>query len=206
MTRQRTKGTLSAATNSSVAGKLVPIPIEHKTTDAKREDRRGPEMSGVGPRRGDPAPRGRAAPLPSVPDAHRYTIGDLEAETGFNQRTIRYYITQGLLAPAHGRGPSATYNLGHLLRLRMIGLLKAAYRPLDEIRARLAELSDREIAAMLEVETAPPEDRWRRVQLHPDIELHVRERTTGRDGALEEAVDLIVGLTRPVIDRLEDAP
>lgn len=144
--------------------------------------------------------------MPAVPDAHRYTIGDLEAETGFNQRTIRYYITQGLLAPAHGRGPSATYDLGHLLRLRMIALLKAAYRPLDEIRARLAELSDREIAALLEVETAPPEDRWRRVQLHPDIELHVRERATGRDGALEEAVDLIVGLTRPVIDRLEDAP
>jgi len=144
--------------------------------------------------------------MPTVPDAHRYTIGDLEAETGFNQRTIRYYITQGLLAPAHGRGPSATYDLGHLLRLRMIALLKAAYRPLDEIRARLAELSDREIAAMLEVETAPPEDRWRRVQLHPDIELHVRERSSGRDGALEEAVDLIVGLTRPVIDRLEDAP
>jgi DNA-binding transcriptional MerR regulator len=181
----------------------VPKPIERTTTGTERDERPDPEPD-TGRRRGARAPRGRVAPLPTAPDPHRYTIGDLEAETGFNQRTIRYYITQGLLAPAHGRGPSATYDLGHLLRLRMIALLKAAHRPLDEIRARLADLSDREIAAMLEIETAPPEDRWRRVQLHPDIELHVRERGTGRDGALADAVDLIVGLARPVIDRLED--
>lgn len=183
----------------------MPIPIERKTTETGRDEPAGRESS-TGRRRGERPPRGRTTPLPTAPDPHRYTIADLEAETGFNQRTIRYYITQGLLAPAHGRGPSATYDLGHLLRLRMIALLKAAYRPLEEIRARLADLSDREIAAMLEIETAPPEDRWRRVQLHPDIELHVRERGSGRDSALADAVDLIVGLARPVIDRLEDGP
>jgi DNA-binding transcriptional MerR regulator len=140
-----------------------------------------------------------------VPEAHQYGISDLERETGFNARTIRYYIAKGLLPPAHGRGPSATYTLGHLLRLRLIQLLKAEFVPLEEIKDRLDLLSDREIAAMLNIRTRPPEDHWRRIELHPDIELHVRY-SGGKepDPALEEAVDLIVGLSRPVIERLGD--
>ena len=90
----------------------------------------------------------------------------------------RFAITSPrvLLPPAHGRGPSATYDLGHLLRLRMIQLLKDAERlPLEDIKTRLADLTDRDIAAMLEVQTRPVEDRWRRLQLHPDVELHIRD-------------------------------
>ena len=54
------------------------------------------------------------------PRPARYTIADLERETGVSARTIRYYISEGLLQPAYGRGPSATYDADHLLRLRMI--------------------------------------------------------------------------------------
>ncbi len=158
---------------------------------------------GVG--RGAEPPPGRRSVPPTPPERYRYTMTELEEQTGLNARTIRYYVSQGLIPSAHGRGPSATYDLGHLLRLKAIQLLKAEYRPLEEIKARLGELSDQEIAALLEVETAPPEDRWRRVLLHPDIELHVRERGgRGRDAALDDAVELIIGLARPVIDRLED--
>jgi hypothetical protein len=54
-------------------------------------------------------------------------------------------------------------------------------------------MRDTELAAMLEVETAPPEDRWRRVMLHPDLELHVREQGgRTRDYTFEKVVDLIV--------------
>lgn len=159
----------------------------------------------LGLARGVQPPRGRPAPIPMPPDPHRYSMADLERETGFNARTIRYYISQGLLPPAHGRGPSATYDLGHLLRLRMIKLLKAEHLPLDDIKSRLSDLTDREIAAILEVQTRPAEDRWRRVQLHPDIELHVRERAgRQRDPVLEEAVDLIVRFAKPVIDQMEE--
>jgi len=129
---------------------------------------------------------------------------DLVAETDLTPRTIRFYISQGLLPPAHGRGPTATYDLSHLLRLRAILLLKNSYLPLEEIRTRLQDLTDDEIAAMLEIQTRPPEDRWRRIQLHPDIELHVRERSgERRDLALDGAVDHIVGLARQVLDDLE---
>ena len=35
----------------------------------------------------------------------RYSMADLERLTGFSSRTIRYYIQEGLIRAAHGRGP-----------------------------------------------------------------------------------------------------
>ena len=63
------------------------------------------------------------------------------------------------------------------------------------------------VAAMLEVETAPPEDRWRRVHLHPDLELHVREQGgRNRNYTFEKVVDLIVKQSEILIDQqLRDA-
>ena len=145
--------------------------------------------------RGRSLPRGRTIPEVHIPDRHRYTIAELEQHTAVPARTIRYYISQGLIAPAHGRGPSATYDRDHLLRLQAIVRLKETNAPLDDIKATLAELSDADIAAMLEIETAPPEDRWRRIELHPDIELHVRERAgKRRDYDFERLIDKLVRL------------
>jgi hypothetical protein len=74
---------------------------------------------------------------------------------------------------------------------------------LQEIRDRLNGLTDDDIAALLNVQTEPAQEFWRRIELHPDIELHVRQR--GRnDPAMDDAVDLIVGLSRPVIERLDE--
>lgn len=155
------------------------------------------------PRRGVPPPPGRPAPLPSAPPTPRYSLSDLERETKISGRTIRYYITEGLLPPAYGRGPSATYDLGHLLRLRHIAALREQRLGLQEIRERLAGLTDDDIAALLNVQTEPTQDFWRRIELHPDIELHIRQRNR-TDPAMDDAVDLIVGLSRPVIERLEE--
>ncbi len=149
-------------------------------------------------------PIGRAS-RPAVPvPRYRYEITELEEETGIPPRTIRYYISRGLLAPAYGRGPSATYDLGHLLRLRLITRYKQERRPLGEIRERLGEMSDADVEAALGMQVAPPTDTWRRILLHPDIELHVRDQPAGADNdAFNDAVELIVGLAQPVIDRLD---
>ena len=65
-------------------------------------------------------------------------------------------------------------------------------------------MSDAEVEAALGVQVAPPADTWRRVQLHQDIELHIRLPPPGvTDEAFNEAVELIVGLAQPVIDRLD---
>jgi DNA-binding transcriptional MerR regulator len=147
-------------------------------------------------------PVGSAAIGTKAADPYRYTMADLEAETGLSARTIRYYITEGLLPAARGRGVGATYSPTHLLRLKAIGLLKKDNTPLEQIRQRLHDMRDTELAAMLEVETAPPEDRWRRVMLHPDLELHVRERGgRNRDYTFEQVVDLIVKQSEILIDQ-----
>jgi DNA-binding transcriptional MerR regulator len=152
-------------------------------------------------------PVGSAAIGTKTPEPYRYTMADLEAETGLSARTIRFYITQGLLPAARGRGVGATYGPTHLLRLKAIGLLKKDNSPLEQIRQRLQDMRDPELAAMLEVETAPPEDRWRRVHLHPDLELHVREQGgRNRNYTFEKVVDLIVKQSEILIDQqLRDA-
>ncbi len=139
-----------------------------------------------------------------VGPAGRYAMSDLERETGFTARTIRYYITQGLLPPAHGRGPSATYDRTHLLRLKAIGVLKERHLPLDEIKAELGNLRDEEIARQLGQPSAPNEERWRRLRIHPDIELHVRERSGPNvDAAFVRAVDLITRQARLLVEDLD---
>ena len=147
-------------------------------------------------------PVGSAAIGTTTADPYRYTMADLEEQTGLSARTIRFYITEGLLPPARGRGVGATYSPAHLLRLKAIELLKKDNTPLQQIRQRLQDMRDTELAAMLEVETAPPEDRWRRVMLHPDLELHVRERGgRTRDYTFERVVDLIVKQSEILIDQ-----
>jgi DNA-binding transcriptional MerR regulator len=142
--------------------------------------------------------------MPRSLDPYRYAIGDLERETGINPRTVRYYISEGLLPPAHGRGPTATYDLGHLLRLRAIRQLQGNYLPLAEIKEQLGRLDDDQIAAMLNIQSSPLEDRWRRVLLHADIEIHVRERgDVRRDSDFDKAVDRIIDVARAVVADLE---
>ena len=98
------------------------------------------------------------ARLPAAPEPYRYSIADLERETGITSRTIRYYITEGMLPPAYGRGPSATYDLGHLLRLQMIARLKREGMPLQDIKERLGGMEDQQIASLLRIQMRPAED------------------------------------------------
>jgi DNA-binding transcriptional MerR regulator len=134
----------------------------------------------------------------------RYTIADLERETGVSSRTIRYYIAEGLLQPAYGRGPSATYDSDHLLRLQLIQQLKDSRLPLIEIKERLSQLTPDDIAVMLRVQLEPTAETWKHYQLHQDLTIAVRDRPTGsREIAYEHAFDLIVEYARTVLDDLE---
>jgi DNA-binding transcriptional MerR regulator len=153
-----------------------------------------------GSQRGSALPVGSAAIGSPRAEPYRYTIADLEKATEISPRNIRYYISQGLLPAARGRGVGATYGPAHLLRLQAIKVLKEQNTPLEDIRRQLEDMNDAQLAAMLQVETAPPEDRWRRIRLDDDLELHVRERGgKSRDYALEQVVDTIVKQAEIVI-------
>jgi DNA-binding transcriptional MerR regulator len=95
-----------------------------------------------------------------VPIEPSYTIADLARLTGVNVRTIRYYLAQGLLPASGESGPGAHYGEGHLDRLRLTKRLQAQHLPLSEIRQRLAELTNADVAGLVatvdEPSIAPP--------------------------------------------------
>ncbi len=71
-----------------------------------------------------------------------YPIVDLDGKVrGVTERTIRYYIQEGVLPPPQGAGPSSYYSLEHLTRLSLVWRFKAALLPLSQIKQLMSELS-----------------------------------------------------------------
>lgn len=79
----------------------------------------------------------------------KYTLKELESQSGFGSRTIRNYIDKGLLPGAYSRGRYASYGQEHLDRLLFLRKLKNRGRlPLDEIRRLLLQLSPQKIKSI----------------------------------------------------------
>jgi len=76
------------------------------------------------------------------PQVQEFSLGELAERAGVTPRTIRYYISNGLLPGPASRGPKATYGRGHLDRLRLIKRLQEQYLPLAEIRRAIEDLDD----------------------------------------------------------------
>jgi DNA-binding transcriptional MerR regulator len=81
-------------------------------------------------------------------DDARFTLESLCERADVTVRTVRYYISEGLLPPPSGSGPAARYGQAHLDRLAVIAMLKDRYLPLREIRRTLDTLTAPDIAAM----------------------------------------------------------
>ena len=116
----------------------------------------------------------------------RFTIDELVDSTGVQPRRIRYYIQQGLVSPAAGRGRSSYYTRTHVEELEKIRELQQRNLSHDEIRDALkpARTNDQELDGEI----------WKRVILHPDRELHLRS------GAPEHVEALVLQL-REIADR-----
>ena len=84
-----------------------------------------------------------------MPTDASYTIADLARLTGLNVRTIRYWISQGLVPASGESGPGAHYGQGHLDRLQLIQRLQGEFLPNAEIRRRITPLSDSEVASLV---------------------------------------------------------
>jgi DNA-binding transcriptional MerR regulator len=140
--------------------------------------------------------------LSKMRDRDDYSIAEVQDLTGLTGRTVRYYVSQDLIPPAHGRGPSATYDRSHILRLNAIQKLKADGLALDEIKRQLNGMTDRQIASTYESEVRATGESWRRIELHPDIELHVRNRPMPEGHEIEETVRWILDTIRPTVERI----
>lgn len=95
--------------------------------------------------------------MPSNLDA-RYNLTELADLAGVTPRTVRYYLSQGLLPAVGTAGPGAKYDDGHLARLRLIRRLQREHQPLAEIRRNLESLDDAEIVALDEPTSPGPTD------------------------------------------------
>ena len=86
-----------------------------------------------------------------------YDIQELVKVSGIPRRTIYFYVQQALLPPPEGAGLAAYYTNQHLLRLRLIPILRRQGLRLDEIRQRFAEMSAEEMQHLADEQpSAPP--------------------------------------------------
>ena len=117
-----------------------------------------------------------------------YSIGKLAEEAECTVRTIRHYISEGVLPTPESTGKYAKYTTSHLNRLRLIQRLKESFLPLAEIRKRITNLSDSEVESLLSPTPntrlqSPNTQRltpnatrhtWERIEIDVDLELHLR--------------------------------
>ncbi|HTK07519.1 MAG TPA: MerR family transcriptional regulator [Ktedonobacteraceae bacterium] len=80
------------------------------------------------------------------------TIEELAERVGVPVRTIRFYITEGLIPGPERRGKATAYGDEQLLRLRLVRRLSDRRVALAEIRAILTPLSLDEVRTLLEEE------------------------------------------------------
>lgn len=76
-----------------------------------------------------------------------YTVAELAVAAGEKERTVRYYVQEGVLPSPGATGPGAHYDDSHLARLRLIRRMQADGLQLAEIRERLGALSEEAIQA-----------------------------------------------------------
>jgi DNA-binding transcriptional MerR regulator len=86
------------------------------------------------------------------------TLADVARLADVTPRTVRYYVAQGLLPSPGQAGPGSRYPESTLLRLQLIREMQRNHLPLAEIRARLAGVSDVEIAGLVTPAAPAPAD------------------------------------------------
>ena len=130
-----------------------------------------------------------------------------------SERTVRFYVSRGLVAPPDGRGPAATYSYRHLLQVLAVKLRQMEGATLDVITRELSEMTgdvlERRVAAALGPEIPAPSqlrvgDAGRafqaRMRVAPDSDWETAGRPTDgwRHIAIAPGVELHVSLDHPL--------
>jgi len=116
----------------------------------------------------------------------RYWISELADLTGVSPRTIRYYITEGLLPPPEIQGKYAVFDEGYVVRLKLIKYLKDAYLPLREIKMLLDRWDEHQIRDKLAEFEQNPFEAARNLGRIPSTHLPSSE-----SGAKESAAEYL---------------
>ena len=117
------------------------------------------------------------------------TMQDLCDRSGIPVRTIRFYITERLLAGPEGRGSATFYTDEHLIRLLLIREMSLLRLPLVEIRERLERVSSAELGQMLS-----------------DMELRSRSEAATNSGSPKEYISAMLTRVREQRGAYEPSP
>jgi DNA-binding transcriptional MerR regulator len=79
----------------------------------------------------------------------QYLIHEVAEKAGVSTRTIRYYITEGLLPPPSNRGRYASYDPAYIDLIRLIRQLKDSFLPLKEIKLLVHDISPERVQELL---------------------------------------------------------
>jgi len=134
----------------------------------------------------------------AAPSANRYSIDELATLAGVTQRTVRFYIAEGLLDRPEGEKRGAHYLQRHLDQLLLIRRWSDAGLSLDrirELRAGGAEDPPPHRVAPGSVEV------WSRITLADGLEVHVEP---GRSGLTPEQVRAFVRQAQAAYRHLRD--
>ena len=148
-----------------------------------------------------------------------YTIEEIEEETGFDRRTIAYYVQEGLLPKVGRRGPRTRYPRPYVDRLLFIQKIRALQDrgqlgnyTLEDIKEIFETVPERMIADIVSgrepLEVAPygRSARGSREPLGSPRERIERLRSwSERQRAVEEGLGLAMPSRRPASLRLEAA-
>lgn len=157
--------------------------------------------------------RGLASHVSGLVDSIGVRPTNASARAAPSARSIRYYVSNGLLDRPEGTGTSATYGYRHFLQLLAVKIRQREGATLETIKREMSELTgdalERRVATSLAAALgATAETRrvnadgdgpssWRRVVIADGVELHVRDDSpSANDGtvlAMREAVRSALG-------------
>ncbi len=130
-------------------------------------------------------------------------------------RSVRFYVSSGLMDRPEGTGTAATYNYRHLLQLLSIKIRQREGQSLESIKSEMKDITgdalERKIATSLAPAlgagadtTAKRDDdesySWKRIPVADGIELHVRSDSPA---SRDEAVIAIREAARAALGRAD---
>lgn len=128
----------------------------------------------------------------------KYKISELAEVAGVTVRTVRYYVSKGLLTPPKEDGLYSYYSEINLKELKLIKAYREEYLPLDVIREKLLN-KEMDVDVDLKVSNfiGEADFLYRKVLVVPGLELNVRE-----DVLDKEKVETLVNYIKKIINNI----
>jgi DNA-binding transcriptional MerR regulator len=147
-----------------------------------------------------PNPTTPSEPAPAV---ERYSVDELATLAGVTPRTVRYYISEGLVERPEGEKRGAYYLRRHLEQLLLIRRWTDAGLSLGRVRELIAGAPEEPAPRR-----APPGsvEVWSRVTVADGLELHVEPHRAGlRPEQVRSFVQGVTALYRQLLGEAADS-